>query len=137
CGVFRDSFPGTALELAKGKVFDALSTSSLAYAATLPLMAFYFGAASLVAIPANLAVVLPAMILVGAGMGVFAIDLVCKPLGEQLARGVLDPIVRFLQWIVELFGNLSISSVPVAYLSGYVVALIYLALGIAFVRERV
>ncbi len=136
-GVFRDSFPGTAVEFAKGKVFDALSTSSLAYVATLPLMAFYFGAASLVAIPANLAVVLPAMILVGAGMGVFAIDLICKPLGELLAHSILEPIVSFLQWAIELFGNLTISSIPVAYFSGYAVALIYLALGIAFVRERV
>lgn len=136
-GVFRDSFPSTAFDYIKTWSMDALSTSSLAYVATLPLMAFYFGAASLVAIPANLAVVFPAMFLVAAGMGVFAVEFFVPSLGALLAKTVLDPLVGFLQWVVELFGNLSISSVPVTYLSGYVIAAIYLALGVVFVRERV
>lgn len=136
-GVFRDSFPTTAPAYIKTWMMDALSTSSLAYLATLPLMAFYFGAASFVAIPANLVIVFPAMFLVAAGMGVFAIDFLSPSIGAALAKLILDPIVGFLQWILELFGNLTISTTPVPYLSGLMVAAIYFCMGVLFVRERV
>jgi competence protein ComEC len=109
--------------LSEAKV--VLRTSCLAYLATIPLTAFYFGTVSIVAIPANLAVFLSASVLVIMGMAAFAVSPFFPGFAEWVSTWLLSPLVQFVEKTALLFGNLSISSIPTLSFNGYWLALIY------------
>ncbi|HJP82770.1 MAG TPA: ComEC/Rec2 family competence protein [Fimbriimonadaceae bacterium] len=105
-----------------------IQTSCLAYFATIPLTAFYFGTISIVAVPANLAVFLSASVLVIMGMVAFAASPFFPALSEWLSAWLLSPLVQFVEKTALMFGNLSISSIPTLSFNGYWLVLIYGAL---------
>lgn len=136
-GTLRESFSTTAQGFLKDFFADNLRTTGIAYLSTIPILVFYFGSFSLVAIPTNL-IIFPAVsfLLIG-GLATFGVDLILPGIGQAFAKFLLEPFIGFLQSCVNMFGSLTISSIPSPYFHGYWLVLFYLvAIGL-FVKERV
>jgi competence protein ComEC len=135
-GRLGDTFPKTASGVLKEQSIEALRSTLVAYMATLPLLAFYFGTVSLVAIPSNLAILPAVMVLVVGGLAAFALSFVVPSLSGFIANALLSPLSAYLEWALHLFGKLTISTVPGSYFSGFWLVPIYAVVAM-WVRERV
>lgn len=135
-GRIQDSFPKTAKSGFKEKTLEALRTTNIAYFATLPLLMYYFGSISLMAIPANVIIVPMVIILVIAGMFGFLVSPFLLGFSQAIADFILLPISNLLTSIIQSLGSLPISNLPVFTFSGYWLVPIY-ALVLMMVRERV
>ena len=135
-GRLTEEPPGTAKASVKETLASALQTTAVAYIATLPLLAFYFGAVSLVAVPANMLILPAAMALVALGMGGFVLHFMFPGLSEILANSLISPLLAYLESAVGYFGNLRIASLPLPGFEGYWLLPVYAVL-LAWVREGV
>lgn len=136
-GTFKENFPKSAAGFIRENLADTLRTTGIAYVATIPLLAFYFGAVSLVAIPSNLLIVPVVMGLVVVGMACFGLSYVLPSVAEVIVKALIEPLIAYLQWIIHLFGNLSITSIPGQFFAGYWLVPFYLIFLVLLVRERV
>lgn len=135
-GTLEENFPKSAAGFVRENLLDSLRTTGIAYVATIPLLAFYFGAVSLVAIPSNLLIVPVVMALVVAGMASFGLSFFIPGAAEVLIKALIEPLIAYLQWIIHLFGNLNISSVPGQFFGGYWLVPFYMLFLVMLVRER-
>lgn len=126
----------SAMQFAQKLATDALKTTNIAYWATLPLLLYYFGTVSFVAIPSNLLIVPIAMLLVVAGMGAWCISAWIPSAAQAISSGLLQPLIQYLESVLSIFGNLIIASIPGGYFSAYFLVPVYLAFGMV-VKERV
>jgi len=119
-----------------GKLKKELATGLLAFLATIPLVAFYFGFVSAVSIPANLLIAPAAGLVVVISLGAFGLSLVWPAGAEAIMAGVVEPVVHFVGYVIHLLGDLSPAIQTGVSFSGYFVALFYL-LALGLVRQRV
>lgn len=136
-GTIKENFPKDAAGYLRENFLDNLRTTGIAYVATIPLLAFYFGTVSLVAIPSNLLILPVVMALVVGGMASFALFQVTPHLAETVIRMLIEPLIAYLEWIITLFGNLSVTSVPGQFFVGYWLVPLYLITILLWVKERV
>ncbi|MBC8063519.1 MAG: ComEC/Rec2 family competence protein [Chlorobia bacterium] len=135
-GAIKDHVPKTALAAFAEQAKDAFQTTHVAYWATLPLLLFYFGTVSIMAIPSNLIIVPVVMVLVIGGIGAFALSHLWQGFGQILMAGLVDPLCAYLNWVLGLFGNLIKVDLAGGFFSGYWLLIVYLLLSF-LVRERV
>lgn len=135
-GAIKDRVPKTALAAIAEQARDAFQTTHVAYWATLPLLLYYFGTVSIIAIPSNLIIVPVVMVLVISGMGAFALSHLWQGFGQILMAGLVDPLCAYLNWVLGLFGNLIKLDFAGGFFSGYWLLLIYFLFSLV-VRERV
>lgn len=124
-----------AVDFIIGGFREGLRTTVIAFLATAPLVAFYFGFVSVTAIPTNLIMAPAVMLAVIFAMAAFCLSLLWPSGAAILMSGAVDPLVSFIRLPLELFGGLSFSSQLPAF-SGYWLVLIY-GLMLMFVRQRV
>ncbi len=99
-------------KLIKG-VVSTVAVSLAATLATLPVLALYFGRASLLSVPANLLTTLPSEVVlitgcVGSILSVCGISVIAQPL--FLLAGVMS---RYLLWLCEKFSAFSLATVAI------------------------
>ena len=135
-GQFDDSPARSVREVLIKAVKDAFKTSNIAYWATLPLLLYYFGSISFVAIPSNLLIIPAAMVLVIGGMASFVVAGWFPQFAGTVASLLLNPLISYLEQILSLFGNLRIATVSGGFFSAYWLVPLYVAI-LFMVRERV
>lgn len=133
---FREEFPTSAKGVVKEKAIEAWQTTLVAFLATLPLLWFYFGAVSIVAIPANLLIVPVVTTLIVVGLAAFALSAWIPSIGQLAADNLLSPMVSYLEATIDLFANVSKLSLPDAQFSAYWLLPVY-AIMCWTVKERV
>lgn len=136
-GSVKESFPKNAISYLRENIKDNLRTTGIAYLATIPLLAFYFGSVSLVAIPSNLLIVPVVIALVIGGVASFGLSYLFPQLADMTVKFLLEPLIAYLEWIIDLFGNLIFTSVPGQFFAGYWLVPIYLICMMLWVKEHV
>lgn len=106
-------------EYLKDKMWEGVKASLVASLAAAPLVAFYFGNFSLLALPANLliAAVLP-LILVGA-LGAWAISPLAPAVSQMTMDVVVKPFVGWVSWVTGEMGELPFAAVQVPAFNAY------------------
>lgn len=132
----RDTYPTTAIGAVKDLLAQAFHTTHVAYWATLPLLVYYFGTISIVAIPSNLLIVPAVSALVIGGMAVVSLFNVFPALAMAAAKALIEPLIAYLQWVLDVFASLKLATLPTGTFNSYWLLLIY-GLMLLFVRERV
>lgn len=115
---------------------DTLRSGLIAFVATFPLVAFYFGFVSISAIPANLLIAPIVMVAVVLSMGSFGLSFLWPDGGGFVMAHAVDPLIGLTKGVLGWFGNMSATlQTPEAFSGYFVVAFYLLALGL--VRQRV
>lgn len=117
------------------KLKGAASVSWIASIASLPLIAYYYGTASLVSLPANLLVAPVVPVIVVGGLGAHLVSFLVPALGI----GVISFVAPFCGWllfVVENLGGRSWSVVDVPAFSAYWIPITYGALLLTW-REKI
>jgi competence protein ComEC len=135
-GRIKEAFPRTAWGILKEQAVEAFQTTHAAFWATLPLLVFYFGAISIVAIPTNLVIIPVVMSLVVLGLAAFAISSWIPAISQGVSDYLLSPMVAYLEGMIGLFANLTKLDLPTAAFSGYWLIPVYVVMCWT-VRERV
>jgi competence protein ComEC len=132
----RESYPTTAIGAVRDVLAQALHTTNVAYWATLPLLAYYFGTISIVAIPSNLLIVPAVSALVIGGMAVVSLFGVFPAVAMVASQAIIEPLIAYLRWVLDLFAGLKVATLPTGTFNAYWLLLIYGSM-LLFVRERV
>ncbi len=87
--------------------------------ATAPLIAYHFGAVSLVSVPANLLVLPVLSFVIGGALGAWLTWLIAPGLGEFLLRWGVEPLTGWVAQVIESVGSLPMAIVTVPEFSPY------------------
>jgi ComEC/Rec2-related protein len=104
-----------------------LLISLIAQISSAPISAYYFQRLPLISIFSNLIIApLVGLIVIGE-MGLLIVSLII-PLGAQFIGGLLNPVIRFVIFLSELFGSVPVSALSREQFSGLTIILIYVLL---------
>ncbi len=118
-------------------ILASLSATLGAMVFTTPLVAYHFGAVSLIAPLSNLLTLWAVAFCFAGGMVIGGLSLVWQ--GASLLGQMMDPLVRYLDWMVTLLGRIPFASLPTdsIYGVGWLV-LVYVVVAYSiWRRERV
>ncbi|MBN9503360.1 MAG: ComEC/Rec2 family competence protein [Armatimonadetes bacterium] len=118
------------------KLKEGYRTTLIAFAATAPMVAFYFGFVSITTLPANLIIAPIVMVSVVAALVSFGLRFVLLPFAVGLMKLLVGPLVIVMQAVLSGMGRLSLNPTLPASFSGYWLVLIYV-LVLALARRRV
>lgn len=111
--------PAKALPRLTHGVLEAGRASGIATLATAPLTAYYFGAVSLIAIPANVLIALALAPLTLTAFAAHAMSGIVPALSAGLMVGVVEPLSGWVLWVVDTLGPLSFASLSIPAFSAY------------------
>lgn len=115
----------SAWEVLRFNGMQLVKSSFVATMFSLPLLAYHFGQFSLIGIVSNLFVVpvLPCLTLTA--LGAWMISGIAPGLANFLMVGVVQPLTQWMQWVIQVFGNLPTGAFEVQKFSPWWLLLVY------------
>jgi competence protein ComEC len=105
--------------------YDLAVLSWIAFLGSAPLMAYYFGALSVVSLPASLLVSAAAGAAIVGAFAAYVVSFMIPSLGVGLLNVIAAPMAGWVLWVSDHLGGHSWSSVAVPAFSAYWLVLIY------------
>lgn len=115
---------------------SAVQVSAVAFLASAPLVASYFGSLPVMALPANLLVAGAASPVIVLGLVAHLLSLVWPAAGVGLLTFIVGPLAGWILVVVGWLGSLPFSTVALPAISPWWVGAIYLVM-LTFWRERI